>query len=51
MKKFPIFYVSKNLTKIKHIKCSKDGDLISYVSHGGIICLEEASNFSDFFLN
>lgn len=51
MKKIPLFYVSKNSTKIKHIKRVKDGDLISFVSQGEIVCLEESSNFSDFLLN
>ena len=51
MQKIPLFYVSKNSTKIKHIKRVKDGDLISFVSQGEIVCLEESSNFSDFLLN
>ena len=49
MQKIPLFYVSKNSTKIKHIKRVKDGDLISFVSQGEIVCLEESSNFYDFY--
>ena len=48
MQKIPLFYVSKNSTKIKRIKRVKDGNLISFVSQGEIVCLEESLNFSDF---
>ena len=51
MGKHQIFYITKFFSKFKHIKYTKEGDLIYFICEGDIEYMEEGSNFIELLNN
>ena len=51
MGKYPIFYITNFFSKFKHIKYTKEGELVYFRCEGEIECLEECSNSIDLLNN
>ena len=46
----PVFIITKNSSSFKHVKNTKEGELISFQCQGEIECMGY-SNYNDFLLN
>ena len=47
---YPVFIITKNSSSFKHVKYTKDGELVSLRCQGEIECMGY-SNYNDFLLN
>ena len=51
MGKYPIFCITNFFSKFKHIKYTKEGELVYFRCEGEIQCMEECSNSIDLLNN
>ena len=49
--KYPIFFITNFFSKFKHIKYTKEGELVYFRCEGEIECMEECSNSMDLLNN